>query len=67
VFDVEELGSLARAFEKAILSIAVIHPELLDEIYDRILKIPEDDEVMDIIEYETGFTLLGYVNGDEQE
>ena len=60
----DELGSLTRGFERAILSIAVVHPELLDEVYERILKIPEDDEVMDIIEYEPGFQLMAYSDED---
>jgi hypothetical protein len=61
---VDELGSLTRGFERAILSIAAVHPELLDEVYERILKIPEDDEVMDIIEYEPGFQLTAYSDED---
>lgn len=64
-FDAEKLGSLARAFEHKVLSLAVFHPELLGEIHKRITEIPEDDEVMDIIDHENGFKLVDYLTEDD--
>ena len=56
----DELGLLVESFENALLSLAILHPELLGDVYERIIRTPEDGEVMDIIKSEPGFRMLNY-------
>lgn len=62
-FDPLLSGDLARKFEETILGLACIYPELLDTIHSRITLIPEDEEVIDIIETSPGFTLFSLEAG----
>jgi len=59
-FDDDEPGSLVRAVEAKLLSLAPLYPELLDDPLDRLFKIPEDDEAIELLESMPGFSILDF-------
>jgi len=59
-FDDDEPGSLVRALEAKLISLTPLYPELLDEPLDRLFKIPEDDEAIELLESTPGFAILDF-------